>query len=134
MKRYFIWDNGDSCVLEDTTPMDKKYKEINHKEYAKEWVDMSDGVAELCVMMVVKKYPERDTPSISPHMLCFCKFCSRCKYMVVDDLDTDLWRIKCNHPLNLIPKQDFYEPYFEWKRPAKKINKNNDCKWFERKI
>ena len=108
--------------------------DIDHKEYAKEWMDMSGGVADLCGvcgLLVVKKYPEC---AISPYMLCFCKFCSRCKYMVVDDLDTDLWRIKCNHPLNLIPKQDFYEPYFEWKRPAKKINKNNKCKWFERKI
>ena len=118
MKRY--------CFLEDTTPMD-----IDHKEYAKEWMGMSGGVAELCVicgLLVVKKYP---APLISPHMLCSCKFCSRCKYVVVD---TDLWRIKCNHPLNLIPKQDFYDAYIEHKKPAKKINKNNKCKWFERKI
>jgi len=126
MKRYFIWDNGDSCVLEDTTPMDKKYREIDHKEYAKEWMDMSGGVAELCVMMVVKKYPEC---AISPHMLCFCKFCSRCRYM-----DEYFGSIRCNHPLNLIPKQDFYDAYIEHKKPAKKINKNNKCKWFERKI
>ena len=140
MKRYFIFDNGDSCVLEDATPTDKKYREVDYKEYAKEWVDICNrngGVAELCVicgLMVVKKYPECDTPSTSPAMLCFCKFCGRCRYMMVDNDDTDLWRIKCNHPLNLIPKQDFYEPYFEWNKPAKKINKKNKCKWFERKL
>jgi len=140
MKRYFIFDNGDSCVLEDATPTDKKYREVDYKEYAKEWVDICNrngGVAELCVicgLMVVKKYPECDTPSTSPAMLCFCKFCGRCRYMMVDNDDTDLWRIKCNHPLNFIPKQDFYEPYFEWNKPAKKINKKNKCKWFERKI
>ena len=109
--------------------------DIDHKEYAKEWMDIcneNDGVAELCVicgLLVVKKYPECDTPSTSPHMLCFCKFCSRCRYM-----DEYFGSIRCNHPLNLIPKQDFYDAYIEHKKPAKKINKNNKCKWFERKI
>ena len=55
--------------------------------------------------------------------------CSNCKYLHSHgwgDYET------CDYPDNNIVKYNWYMKWLKQKRHPKRINKNNDCKWFEK--
>ena len=56
-------------------------------------------------------------------------YCKECKYL--KSLCNEGLMYYCCHPENIIVVDSWLGTYNKYKREPSKINKNNDCKWFE---
>jgi hypothetical protein len=56
----------------------------------------------------------------------YCKDCKYFRFLI--DLDN-----QCEHPNNIYPVDDYYSRKYYYRKLPKKLNKRNNCKWYERK-
>lgn len=61
-------------------------------------------------------------------------FCKDCFYLESENRFKKGGTHKCGYSDNLKVKFNWYSPKTYFIKPPKKINKNNDCKWFEKLI
>jgi len=58
-------------------------------------------------------------------------FCKKCKYLLTKEIYLSDIEYDCIHSNNREYKRNWLNPYFLFRKKPSKINKNNNCLWYQ---